>query len=283
MQCVPQSMPYFSWSTALFFALEAETEGKEKRFPASFKMKARRRIFTKEELLLGVSRRGRESIFLTAFYRFVCLLLRSKLLLRAGTKCGCWGPLILSSRREREIGFNTLNKMALEKAWEKILSSHHTIYHITLALKKKKKKKTRESFKNDTGKVPIGTQRRPSQQPDDYVPLGQNRILRVRHRSREILQNREMFETSLRGIRPGKRRQCLPQSHTNEDGDGELISARVNTRVRRLHEEEDGLDGREASRVFGSESGEFERGLSLVSSLFVVVVTRLRERARFGE
>jgi hypothetical protein len=43
------------------------------------------------------------------------------------------------------------------------------------------------------------------------------------------------------------------------------------------------LDGREASRVLGSESGEFERGLSLVSSLFVVVVTRLRERARFGE
>ena len=97
-----------------------------------------------------------------------------------------------------------------------------------------------------------------------------------------------MFETSLRGIRPGKRRQRLPQSHTNEDGDGELISARVNTRVRRLHEEEDGLDGREASRVFGSESGEFERGLSLVRSLLLVlvlllVVTLLRERARFGE
>ena len=56
----------------------------------------------------------------------------------------------------------------------------------------------------DARKVPIGTQRRPPQQPDDYVPLGQNRILRVRHRSLEILQNREMFETSLRGIRPGK-------------------------------------------------------------------------------
>jgi hypothetical protein len=55
-----------------------------------------------------------------------------------------------------------------------------------------------------------------------------------------------------------------------------------------LHEEEDGLDGREASRVFGSESGEFERGLSLVRSLLLVlvlllVVTLLRERARFGE
>ena len=84
-----------------------------------------------------------------------------------------------------------------------------------------------------------------------------------------------MFETSLRGIRPGKRRQRLPQSHTNEDGDGELISARVNTRVRRLHEEEDGLDGREASRVFGSESGEFERGLSLVRSLLLVLLLLL--------
>jgi hypothetical protein len=39
-----------------------------------------------------------------------------------------------------------------------------------------------------------------------------------------------------------------------------------------LHEEEDGLDGREASRVFGSESGEFERGLSLVRSLLLVLV-----------
>ena len=104
------------------------------------------------------------------------------------------------------------------------------------------KKKTKSKKNYDARKVTIGTQRRPPQQPDDYVPLGQNRILRVRHRSREILQNREMFETSLRGIRPGKRRQRLPQSHTNEDGDGELISARVNTRVRRLHEEEDGLD-----------------------------------------
>lgn len=137
------------------------------------------------------------------------------------------------------------------------------------------KKKTKSKKNYDARKVPIGTQRRPPQQPDDYVPLGQNRILRVRHRSREILQNREMFETSLRGIRPGKRRQRLPQSHTNEDGDGELISARVNTRVRRLHEEEDGLDGREASRVFGSESGEFERGLSLVRSLLLVLVLLL--------
>jgi hypothetical protein len=39
-----------------------------------------------------------------------------------------------------------------------------------------------------------------------------------------------------------------------------------------LHEEEDGLDGREASRVFGSESGEFERGLSLVRSLLVLLL-----------
>jgi hypothetical protein len=39
-----------------------------------------------------------------------------------------------------------------------------------------------------------------------------------------------------------------------------------------LHEEEDGLDGREASRVFGSESGEFERGLSLVRSLLLVLL-----------
>ena len=88
-----------------------------------------------------------------------------------------------------------------------------------------------------------------------------------------------MFETSLRGIRPGKRRQRLPQSHTNEDGDGELISARVNTRVRRLHEEEDGLDGREASRMFGSESGEFERGLSLVRSLVLLLLLRVCENA----
>jgi hypothetical protein len=42
-----------------------------------------------------------------------------------------------------------------------------------------------------------------------------------------------------------------------------------------LHEEEDGLDGREASRVFGSESGEFERGLSLVRSLLLVLVLLL--------
>jgi hypothetical protein len=42
-----------------------------------------------------------------------------------------------------------------------------------------------------------------------------------------------------------------------------------------LHEEEDGLDGREASRVFGSESGEFERGLSLVRSLLLVLLLLL--------
>mgnify|MGYP000170063649 CR=1 FL=1 len=160
---------------------------------------------------------------------------------------------------------------------EKPLFCHITLY-ITLALKKAKKK-TRERKNYDTGKVPIRTKRRPSQQPDDYVPFGQNRILGLRHRSREILQNRKVFETSLRGVRPGKRRERVPQSHTNEDGDGELISARVNTRVRRLHEEEDGLDGREASRVFGSESGEFERGLSLVSSLLLLLLLRVCENA----
>jgi hypothetical protein len=42
-----------------------------------------------------------------------------------------------------------------------------------------------------------------------------------------------------------------------------------------LHEEEDGLDGREASRVFGSESGEFERGLSLVRSLLLLLLLLL--------
>lgn len=155
--------------------------------------------------------------------------------------------------------------------------THHIISSHERVRRSGEEEEDQEQKKNyDARKVPIGTQRRPPQQPDDYVPLGQNRILRVRHRSREILQNREMFETSLRGIRPGKRRQCLPQSHTNEDGDGELISARVNTRVRRLHEEEDGLDGREASRVFGSESGEFERGLSLVRSLLLVLLLLLR-------
>ena len=61
-------MPYFSWSTALFFALEAETEGKEKRFPASFKTKARRRRTKEEELLLGCfATRTREHLFNSRF------------------------------------------------------------------------------------------------------------------------------------------------------------------------------------------------------------------------